>query len=103
MNDVAQIVLGLVLLGAVFIATQYIVTIRLQSAARSVIRDLEDRAALTELTATELPYSKPDILRIGMRDYRRKALEYMVAEGVIGCSADGKYYLKVRPRPRTEN
>ena len=103
MNDVGQIAVGLVLLVAVFIATRYIVAIRLQNAARSIIDDLEERAAFEESTAAELAYSRGTILRIGMRDYRRKALEYMVAEGVIGCNADGKYYLKVRRIPRTEN
>ncbi len=103
MNDVAQIAVGLILLVAVFIATRYIVTIRLQHAARAILQDLEDRQAFTESTAAELPYAKPDILRIGMRDYRRKALEYMAAEGVIGCSADEKYYLKVRRSTRSED
>jgi hypothetical protein len=103
MSDTVQILVGLTFLLSVFILTRYIVTIRLRNAARSIIEDLEARSAFTEVQAADLPYSKPDILRIGMRDYRRKALEYMVAEGVIGCNADGKYYLKVRRIPRTEN
>jgi len=103
MNDTLQVVLGLVFLVAVFIGTRYFVAIRLQNAAKTIIQDLERQNALTEVDAVVIPYSTPNILRIGMRDYRRKALEYMVSEGVIGSSADGKYYLKLRASQDVES
>lgn len=95
MTDTVQVILGLVFLAVVFIGTRYVIVIRLRHAARAIIQDLEKQNALSELNAVELPYSKTDFLRIGMRDYKRKALEYMVSEGVIGSCANGKYYLKI--------
>lgn len=96
MTDFIQVVVALACLVAVFVGTRYIVTWRFRKAALSIIQDLEKTGAGSEATAAELPYGKANLLKIGMRDYRHKALEYMVAEGVVGQSPDGKYFLKIQ-------
>lgn len=34
------------------------------------------------------------MFRIGMKDYRPKAVQYMIANHIIGMTDRGKYYLK---------
>lgn len=100
MTDAVQVAVALICLVAVFVGTRYIVARRFRNAAMTIIHQLETAGALSESTAIELPYGKANLLRIGMRDYLHKALEYMIAEGVVGRSQDGKYFLKIkRPHP----
>ena len=89
-------IIGFCFLVVVFILTRYLVVWKLRRASESIIKRLESKGALDELTAVVLVDSKPNFLRIGMRDYDSKALEYMVAEGVVGKTAGGKYYLLVK-------
>jgi len=96
MTDAAQVAVALICLVAVFVVTRYIVTWRFRNAAVSIIHQLETAGAVSEGTAIDLPYGKVNFLKLGMRDYRHKALEYMTAEGVIGRSQDGKYFLKIK-------
>ena len=46
--------------------------------------------------AIELPYAKRNIFRIGLRDFRPKAVEALVQANLVGMTAAGKYYLKKR-------
>lgn len=94
MSESLQIVLGLVFVLSAFVVSRYVITWQLRRASGSIIRDLEAGGALDPLSAIELPYAKPDYLRIGMRDYRRKALEYMLNDGVVVKTEAGKYYLR---------
>jgi len=96
MTDSIQVVVAVACLVAVFVGTRYIVAWRFRRAALAIIHDLEETGAVSEVTAIELPYGKANLLRLGMRDYRHKALEYMVAEGVVGRSPDGKHFLKIQ-------
>ncbi len=45
------------------------------------------------LTAVHLPYAKPSVIRLGTRDYHSKALEYLINDGVVAKTGEGKYYL----------
>jgi hypothetical protein len=95
MPESAQIFIGVCLLIVVFILTRYMVYRKLRRAAESIIGLLESRGAVDEGSAIELPNPKPNFLRI-VRDYDSKALGYMVAQGVVGKTADGKYYLPAK-------
>ena len=92
MPESIQILIGVCLLIVVFIFTRYLIFRKLQRAAESIIGLLESRGAVDESSAIELGNPKPNFLRI-VRDYDSKALGYMVAQGVVGKTADGKYYL----------
>lgn len=96
MSETVQIVIGIVFLIAVFILTRVGIAWKLRKAAGSIIKELESKDAVDVITAVELPYSKPNLLRIGMRDYHYKALEYLVNEGAVGKTGSGKYYLRIR-------
>lgn len=97
MSEVLQIVLGLAFVIFAFVVSRYVIAWQLQRASRSIIRDLQAGKALDPGSALDLPYAKPDYLRIGMRDYRRKALEFMINDGVVAKTESGGYYLKFSP------
>jgi hypothetical protein len=93
MPESVQILIAFCFLVVVFILTRYIVVWKLRRASESIVRRLEAKGAFDEGTAVHLIDSKPNLLRFGLRDYDSKALEYMVAQGVVGKTTDGKYYL----------
>jgi hypothetical protein len=99
MSETVQIVLGFIFLVAVFALTRYLIALKLKRASALIIRDLEKQQAFDPITAVDLPYTKQDLLRIGMRNYHAKAIEYMLSEGVVGKTESGKYYLRVGSAP----
>ncbi|MBW2310836.1 MAG: hypothetical protein JRF35_07145 [Deltaproteobacteria bacterium] len=82
----------------VFILTRIGIGHRIRRTATLIIQDLERREAFDPSSATELPYARPQYFRIGLRDYRPKALESLVQGGIVGRTENGKYYLTARPR-----
>jgi hypothetical protein len=96
MSEPIQNVVGLICLIGVFALTRYLVGRRIERATAFIIRDLESREACDPPTAVELPYAEHTPLRIGMRNYHAKALEYMVSEGVAAKTGSGKYYLQAK-------
>lgn len=96
MSETTQIILGIIFLAAVFVLTRYGVAWRIRRACGAILKDLEGRRALDPDSATELPYAKTSLLRIGMRDYRPRALDSLVQDGFVGRTADGRYFLKKR-------
>lgn len=94
MAESVQIFLAFGFMVAMYFVSRSIVARKLQKVSESIIKELESKEALDPFSAVELPYSKPDLFRLGMRDYSYKALEYMINEDVIVRTAQGKYYLK---------
>jgi hypothetical protein len=92
-----QIIIGILFLIVVFIATRYGVFLRIKAACNAVIKDLERRNAFDEASAVELSYAKKNYFHIGLRDFRPKAIQSLLEGGVIGRTANEKFYLKVRP------
>lgn len=99
MSETGQILIGAVALIVVFILTRFGILWKTGSAARFVLEDLESQGAFDPVTAVELPYSQLNVFRIGMRDYRKKALEYLVSDGTVVKTQGGKYYTTVRKPP----
>jgi hypothetical protein len=98
MSEGMQILLGLIILIGVYIFTRYGVVWRMKRAGIFVIKDLDRRGAFDPSTAAELPYAKTHFLRIGARDFKPKALQSLVEDGVVGKTANDRYYLKKRPQ-----
>ena len=92
-----QIIIGILFLIVVFIATRYGIFLRIKGACNAVIKDLERRGAFDETSAVELSYAKKNYFHIGLRDFRPKAVQSLLEGGVIGRTANEKFYLKVRP------
>jgi len=59
-----------------------------------IMSDLERKGAVDAESAVVLPYAKKSIFRAGIKDYRPRALEYLVSYNLVGMTSDGKYYLK---------
>lgn len=95
MSEPVQIFLAFGFMVAMYFISRSIAARKLQKVSESIIRELEAREAFDTFSAVDLPYSKPNLIRLGMRDYNYKALEYMINEGVIVKTAQAKYYLKV--------
>lgn len=98
MPEFIQIIIGIIFLIIVFALTRIGIAHRIRRTATLIIQDLERREALDPSSAAELPYVKPQYFRIGMRDYRPKALESLVQGGIVGRTENGKYYLTERPK-----
>jgi hypothetical protein len=97
MSDTMQLTLGFLLLILVFVLTRYGITWRIKRAGRRIITDLERVGALSPESAVELPYMKQQLIKIGMRDFKPTAMQSMVEAGIVGMTASGKYYLKMKP------
>jgi hypothetical protein len=93
MSETVQFILGLLFLLAVFAATRFGIHWRMKRTCTSIIKDLERRRAHDPASAAGLPYATMDWFRIGLRDYRPKALASLVLNGIAAKTPDGKYYL----------
>ena len=96
MSETAQIIIGLLLLVGVYILTQMVVGYRIKRAARGIVRDLDFKKAYNPESEIELPYTKTNLFRIGLRDFRPKALEALIQGAIVGKTVTNKYYLKKR-------
>lgn len=97
MSDTLQIIVAAIALVAVFVLTRLGIMRKMVRAAGRIMEDLESKGALDEDSAVALAYSRPSLMRLGMRDYLSKALDCLVTDGIVGKTADGRYYLRVRP------
>jgi hypothetical protein len=95
--EVVQILIGIVFLIAAFLLSRIIVVWQMRRAAAFIMKDLEAKRALDQESAVTLPYGKAEMFKLGIRDYRPKALEYMVTQGAVGITADNRYFLVIRP------
>lgn len=94
MSETVQIIVALVALIAVYMLTRKVNAWRIKRAYFRIIKDLEEKGALSPSSAIALPYARASIFRVGVRDFRPKALQFLVAGGIVGTTEAGKYYLK---------
>jgi len=97
MSDAIQITVGILFLVLVFILTRYGITWRIKRAGRRIIEDLDRLGAQGTGSAVELPYMKKQLIKIGMRDFKPTAMQSLLEGGIVGMTASGKYYLKMKP------
>lgn len=98
MSEFIQIIVGVIFLIMVFLITRIGIAYRIRRAAHLIVQDLEIRQAFDPGSAAELPYAKTHYFRIGLRDYRPKALESLVQGGIVAKTENGKFFLAERPR-----
>ena len=94
MSEYNQIIIAICLLIAVYMLTRKVNAWRIKRAYMGIIKDLEKKEAFDENSAIALPYVSQSIFRMGVRDFRPKALQFLVASDVVGVTPAGKYYLK---------
>jgi hypothetical protein len=93
MPESLQIMVGICFLVLVYILTRWGTIIRARKAAMAITKDLQARHALDPATAVKLSYERPSTLRMGLRDFRPKALESLVMGKIVGKTDDSRYYL----------
>ena len=96
MSEYGQIITAICVLIAVYMLTRKVSAWRIKRAYMRIVKDLEKREAFDETSAIELPYVNQGIFRVGVRDFRPKALQFLVASDIVGMTQAGKYYLKKR-------
>jgi hypothetical protein len=96
MNENGQIVVAVILLIAVYILSRKVQTWLVKRAYAKILKDLEGKGAAAPEAAVKLPYAKTGILNVGMKDYRPKALEFLVTHDLVGRTPEGTYFLKER-------
>jgi len=94
MSETGRIILSICVLIAVYILTRKYHTWKTKRTFTQIIEDLKQKEALTPSSAVELSYAGVSMFRMGIRDYRPKAVEYLVFSNIIGRTDSGKYYLK---------
>lgn len=92
-SETSQIVIGIFILVVFFILTRIGIAWRIKRACLQIVKELKSRQALDSSNAVELPYGKPDIMKIGLRDFRLKALESLIYSGIVIKTTGGRYYL----------
>ena len=58
-----------------------------------IIQELKNKGAVNATAAVTLPYAKTAFFRIGLRDYRPKALEALLINEVVNRTDNDQYYL----------
>lgn len=96
MDEAAKIILWICILVLVYILARRVQTWRVKRAYFAIINELKQREAFDPRSAIHLPWAKRTLFRFGTRDYRPRALDYLVLSNVVGTTDDGRYYLKRR-------
>jgi hypothetical protein len=94
MSNNIRSILAILILVAILALTRQVMKWRFQHAAAAVVNDLKRKGALDEGRAATLPYAKAAWYQFGIRNYRRRSLEGLLAHGLIGVTGDGRYYLR---------
>jgi len=95
-GETGQIILLGCVLVIVFFLTRRLHAWRLKRAYLYVVQDLKQQEAFDPASAVALPYAKTSMLRFGTRDYRPKAIQYLIMGDILAMTEDGRYYLKNR-------
>ena len=93
MSEKLELFIALAALLLVFIITRRYHAWRIRRSYRWVVDDLKAAAAHSPDSAVDLPYARKNLLRIGLRDHRKMALNHLAMEQIVGITDDGRYYL----------
>ena len=94
MDESTKTIIAMIILVLVYLLSRKVHAWRFKRAYERIFRDLEGKGAVDEASAVDLPYAKMRILSAGMRDYRPKAMAFLVSNNLVGKTDKGRYYLK---------
>ena len=97
MPETLKVILMVLLVVGAFLASLFIAGWKMKRACDFILRDLRQRQAFDPASAVELPYCRVSYLRVGVRDYRPKALEQLVKQGAVQPTEAGQYFLPGGP------
>ena len=93
MGEAGEIIIGVLILGAVILLTRLFHGWKIKRAHLTIIEDLKRQGARTPETAIHLPYARRSPLKLGVRDHRPVAMKGLVSENLVGLTEDGRYYI----------
>lgn len=92
MGENVQIIIAILLLAGAYLLSRKMHAWRMRKACQAVFRDLDAKGAMDADNAVSLPYATTSIFRVGMRDHRPKALEFLMANELLERTPEGKFY-----------
>jgi hypothetical protein len=92
--EILKLVLAIGILVATYMFTRQVMAWRMGRAAGKIVDDLRDQRAFDDTSAVRLPYAEQSWAKFGLRDYDGKALQGLVAVGIVIKTDDGRYFLK---------
>ena len=89
--------LQLLLMVAVFIAFAVLILymggLAVQRTCLKIIAEMEEARAYKEARAIEIQDERKNFFRVGVKNIRPKALNLLIADGLVIKANNGKYYL----------
>ena len=93
MSETTELLLGIAVFIVIIALTRKYHAWRFKRAYIFIIDDLKNKGAYSAHSAVELPYTRRNMLRMGMRQHHPQALDHLIMENIVGKSEDGRYYL----------
>ena len=93
MSETTELILGIGALILVITLTRRYHAWRFKRAFIFIIDDLKKKGAYSDHSAVDLPYTKKNLLKMGLRQHHPKALDHLILENIVGQTEDGRYYL----------
>jgi hypothetical protein len=73
-----------------------------RAAAQKIVDGMKEKGAVSPDTAIEIDFGKKNLLQMGVRDYRPKALKALISAGVIKVTDQGLCYVPLNPEEEQE-
>ncbi|MBN1380351.1 MAG: hypothetical protein JXA41_01625 [Deltaproteobacteria bacterium] len=88
-----QIILIVVAIIVFYLLTLYLAGLGIRRLCFRIITDLEEAKAFNAAKAIELPDSRRNFFRVGTGNLQPRALNVLIADGLVVKTGTGKYYL----------
>ena len=93
MSETTQLILGIAAFFVVIALTRRYHAWRFKRAFIFIIDDLKQKGAYSAHSAVELPYTKRNLLRMGLRRHHPHALDHLLMENIVAKTEDGHLFL----------
>jgi sensor histidine kinase regulating citrate/malate metabolism len=88
-----QIILLVVVFIAIVVFFLYMGGLAIQKTCLKIIAEMEEARAFKEARAVAIQDERKNIFRVGTKNIRPKALNLLIADGLVIKTNNGKYYL----------
>jgi len=88
-----QIIILVVVFIAIVVFFLYMGGLAVQKTCLKIIAEMEEARAFKEARAVEIQDERKNFFRVGTKNIRPKALNLLIADGLVIKTNNGKYYL----------
>lgn len=88
-----QIIILVVVFIAIVVFFLYMGGLAIQKTCLKIIAEMEEARAFKEARAVEIQDERKNFFRVGTKNIRPKALNLLIADGLVIKTNNGKYYL----------